>query len=112
MKRIYRLYLTTALFLIFTVCIMIFILKDLNRNYDNFDKSFENSTQNINNNDKIENNKIEKEIDQENINWHPIIEKYKGKEISKVATERKIIALTFDAGANADGTEKILAILK
>ncbi len=91
---------------------MIFILKDLNRNYDNFDKSFENSTQNINNNDKIENNKIEKEIDQENINWHPIIEKYKGKEISKVATERKIIALTFDAGANADGTEKILAILK
>lgn len=45
-------------------------------------------------------------------NWQPILDKHENKEISKGETDKKIIALTFDGGANADGTEKILDILK
>lgn len=44
--------------------------------------------------------------------WTRALEKYKGKEISKVNTQEKKIALTFDAGANADGVDKILSILQ
>ncbi|MFA6897164.1 MAG: polysaccharide deacetylase family protein [Patescibacteria group bacterium] len=41
----------------------------------------------------------------------PLVEKYKGKEIVKINTDQKAVALTFDAGANADGVEPILRIL-
>lgn len=44
--------------------------------------------------------------------WSEMIQKYKGKEIIRVNTEQKAVALTFDAGANADGVEPILKILK
>lgn len=42
----------------------------------------------------------------------PLVQKYAGKEIAQIPTQQKIIALTFDGGANADGAEKILGILK
>lgn len=49
---------------------------------------------------------------QQEADWAWAMEKYKGKEISKINTPEKKIALTFDAGANADGVDKILSILK
>ncbi|MDD3190833.1 MAG: polysaccharide deacetylase family protein [Candidatus Pacebacteria bacterium] len=52
------------------------------------------------------NNQAKREID---LDW--AIEKYSGKEISRVDTTQKVVALTFDAGANADGVEPILKIL-
>jgi peptidoglycan/xylan/chitin deacetylase (PgdA/CDA1 family) len=39
------------------------------------------------------------------------MEKYSGKEIIKVNTQEKMVAFTFDAGANADGVDKLLPIL-
>lgn len=112
MKRKHKLHLTAFLFLIFTTCVMTFILKDSNNyNYD-FDKSLETSIQNISTNDEIKNINNKEEKAKEEINWQPIIEKYRGKEITKIETDKKIIALTFDAGANADGVEKTLEILE
>lgn len=43
--------------------------------------------------------------------WDEWKEKYSGQEISRVKTEQKALALTFDAGANADGVDRILPIL-
>lgn len=40
-----------------------------------------------------------------------LMQKYVGKEITQIPTQQKIIALTFDGGANADGAEKILETL-
>lgn len=40
------------------------------------------------------------------------IERFAGKEIIKVNTTEKAVALTFDAGANADGVDSVLAILE
>lgn len=48
----------------------------------------------------------------ERSDWEVLIEKWKGRDISQVKTDRKVVALTFDGGANADGVEKILSILK
>jgi len=50
-----------------------------------------------------------KEIRESDLGW--AIEKYSGKEISRVDTTQKIVVLTFDAGANADGVEPIMKIL-
>lgn len=36
---------------------------------------------------------------------------FKGKDVTRVPTEEKLIALTFDGGGNADGTESILKTL-
>lgn len=77
-------------------------------------KKEENRTSDIDENDlsgqhpatEPQKNEEDKAID---LAW--AVEKYKGKEILKVATEQKIVALTFDAGANADGVDKILPIL-
>ncbi len=40
------------------------------------------------------------------------LERYRGKELLRVKTTEKKIALTFDAGANADGVGRILALLE
>lgn len=39
------------------------------------------------------------------------IERYQGRELLKVTTQEKVVALTFDAGANADGVDPVLGIL-
>lgn len=44
--------------------------------------------------------------------YPPLIEKYRGKEIVKVDTDEKAVALTFDAGANAAGVAPVLSILR
>ncbi len=44
--------------------------------------------------------------------YPPLVEKHRGREIVKVGTEEKVVALTFDAGANADGVTPILSILR
>lgn len=49
------------------------------------------------------------EIPAADLTW--AIERYAGKEIIKVSTTEKAVALTFDAGANADGVDKVLSIL-
>lgn len=43
--------------------------------------------------------------------WTDFIAKYQGKEITRINTAEKTVALTFDAGANADGVDKVLTIL-
>jgi peptidoglycan/xylan/chitin deacetylase (PgdA/CDA1 family) len=58
------------------------------------------------------NEEMPQEEPEKETNYSPLVEKYKGKEIIKVNTEEKAVALTFDAGANADGVEPVLAILK
>lgn len=59
-------------------------------------------------------NEDEKETDTDTTvkDWTAFIEKYRGREIIKVNTTEKAVALTFDAGANADGVDRVLSILK
>jgi len=45
------------------------------------------------------------------IDYSKIFDKYKGKDIERALTDKKLIALTFDGGGNADGIEKILRTL-
>ena len=45
------------------------------------------------------------------IDYSKILEKYKGRDVERAITDKKLIALTFDGGGNADGIEKILKIL-
>ena len=61
---------------------------------------------------KQDENNSDEALKTEEIDWQPIIEKYKGKEITKINTAEKIVALSFDAGANADGVDKVLDILE
>lgn len=58
-----------------------------------------------------EEEKIPEETKVEEKDWAPLVEKYRGKEVLKVKTDQKVVALTFDAGANADGVDKVLPIL-
>ena len=43
---------------------------------------------------------------------HPLAASLLGHELEQLATERKVVALTFDAGANAAGVPSILATLR
>jgi peptidoglycan/xylan/chitin deacetylase (PgdA/CDA1 family) len=115
MRKKNNLRLAILVFLLFTAAAIFFVLE---RNKDN---SFEikEGNQAINNNEKIPADKsknntpaptVPKE-ENKNTDWTWAIEKYKGKEISKISTQDKKVALTFDAGANADGVDKILPIL-
>ena len=45
------------------------------------------------------------------IDYSKIFEKYKGKDVERALTDKKLVVLTFDGGGNADGTEKILRTL-
>ncbi|MFA6096216.1 MAG: polysaccharide deacetylase family protein [Candidatus Paceibacterota bacterium] len=78
-------------------------------NYDNGDrgKIIKNSPQG----DKPSGDSIKKE-NTETIDRQATVEKWKGEDISRIKTDKKFIALTFDGGANADGAGKILSILK
>lgn len=119
-----KLYVALILFLATAIIAEVFVLLDLNKNND---KDWANLSQNANYYEKkTENNKnkSEKENAQkiengetENGNGHEadfqtIIDKFKGREVSKIKTDKKIAALTFDAGANADGVDKTLEILQ
>lgn len=42
----------------------------------------------------------------------PYIKEYYGREIIRISTTKKAVALTFDAGANAQGVDKVLPILE
>jgi len=53
-----------------------------------------------------------KKENMEKIDRQALIEKWRGEDISRIKTGKKVIALTFDGGANADGIAKILSILK
>jgi peptidoglycan/xylan/chitin deacetylase (PgdA/CDA1 family) len=78
-------------------------------NYDNGSrgKIIENSQQN---NKPSEDSIIKENI--RTIDRQAIVEKWKGEDISRIKTDKKVIALTFDGGANADGVVEILSILK
>jgi len=45
------------------------------------------------------------------IDYSKILEKYRGKDVERAIMDKKLIALTFDGGGNADGIEKILKTL-
>ena len=45
------------------------------------------------------------------IDYQKVLEKYKGQDVERVSTNKKIMALTFDGGGNADGVDEILGIL-
>jgi len=122
MKRRQKLYLFTIVFLILTVFAMLFVLSNPDRNeiekqsvYQSNAEQKNSSHKNMNNNNG-QNSKNKEEASNnrqiEKIDWQPILDKWKGKEISKIKTEKKIIALTFDAGGNTDGLEKILEVLE
>lgn len=105
--------------MLFAVGAMIFVLfvYDGNKNIDIKKERREagiiNSESDKNNNAKpIEKQTENNSGETEEINWRPIIEKYKGKEITKINIAEKVVALSFDAGANADGVDKTLEILE
>ncbi len=115
-------HLTLVIFLLFTICAMIFVLfiydgnRDINIKKERQETGIISYELDKNNNAKSIEKQAENNPDEiiktEEINWQPIIEKYKGKEIIKINTAEKVVALTFDAGANADGADRILEILK
>lgn len=45
------------------------------------------------------------------VDYSKILEKYKGRDVTRAATEKKLIALTFDGGGNADGVDRIIETL-
>jgi peptidoglycan-N-acetylglucosamine deacetylase len=122
MKRRGKLHLTLVIFLLFAICAMIFVLfvfgknKNININKERQEAEIINSKLDKNNNtkpiDRQGENNFNEIIETEEINWQPIIEKYRGKEITKINTAEKVVALSFDAGANADGVDRVLDILE
>ncbi|MFZ2970554.1 MAG: polysaccharide deacetylase family protein [Minisyncoccia bacterium] len=114
MKNKCKIRIALILFAIVAVSAAIFVLSydKLNkttRYYDNANNS--RLVENIPQSDKLPENIIEKE-NAEKIDWQALLEKWKVKDVSRIETDKKVVALTFDGGANADGVEKILDILK
>jgi len=114
MKKKCKIRLVLILFAIAAFFAVFFVLSydppdKITINYDNGDsgKIIENGPQS----DKPSGNSIEKE-NMEKIDRQALIEKWRGEDISRIKTGKKVIALTFDGGANADGIAKILSILK
>ncbi len=114
MEKKYKIRIVLILFLAAAVSAMFFVLSHPDADkitvyYDNKDndKIIENNQAN----NKISEDGTEKD-NPKKIDWQPVIEKWRGKEVSQIKTDRKVIALTFDGGANADGAERILEILK
>jgi peptidoglycan-N-acetylglucosamine deacetylase len=122
MKRRKKLHLTLAIFLLFAIGAMIFVLfvfgenKNININKEQQEAEIINSKLDKNNNAKPiegqDENNSDEIIETEGIDWDPVIEKYRGKEIANINTAEKVVALTFDAGANADGVDRVLDILE
>lgn len=114
MKKRNKLNLALVIFLLLAAGVIFFVLERNKNNSFEIDRNnpaYNNSkTQNNNpaNNNPAE-NKDNNNIQDIDLSW--AIEKYKGKEISKVSTDQKVVALTFDAGANADGVDSILSTL-
>jgi len=119
MQRETKFNITVITFLLFAVTATLFVLQDSRENF--FEIERENITKNNRNNEAERDNNTNEiifssEIPEEkneirdiDLTW--AIEEYKGKEISRVNVTEKVIALTFDAGANADGVDPILKIL-
>jgi len=120
MKRRKKLHLALAIFLLFAVVAMIFVLfvYDNNINIKKEQRKAEIVNSELDKNDnakpieKQAENNSDEALKTEEIDWQPIIEKYRGKEITKINTAEKVVALSFDAGANADGVDKVLNILE
>lgn len=119
-----KLYVALILFLATAIIAGVFVLSDLNKNGDKervglsqntrphiAEVKNDENTLEEKNSENIENGKMKKENSQE-IDFQPIIDKFKGRDISKIKTDKKIVALTFDAGANADGVDKTLETLQ
>lgn len=122
MKRRLKLNLAIILFLCFAILAAAFILTKDQGNSFQIERSSgpADSAKNDSRTDEVQpsgtapaGNAGEEETAaaQEEIDWTPLIEKYRGQEISRIKTAEKKIALTFDAGANADGVDKVLSIL-
>lgn len=110
MKKATKLNLMLLLFLIFTFTSITFILQKSNQ--VQVIPAENNSQQKIPETDKSQVDKKNSNETSEEIDLSPLIEKYYGKEISKINTEAKVISFTFDGGGNADGAEKILETLE
>jgi len=114
-----KLYAIAFLFAIFAFSAMIFVLSDLNKNGERAGNTVPAPKETAK--PEEESSKTEPLAEQqdeetakqeENIDWSPIIEKWRGKEISSFKTDKNLAVLTFDGGANAQGVQKILDILK
>lgn len=119
MKRRLKLNLAIVAFLLFAVFAAAFILKNDRGNTYNIERESAPSqptpgTSQTQPKDDTKNGESAQPTSEpeKEANLSPLIEKYKGKEIVKVNTTQKVVALTFDAGANADGVDRILPILK
>lgn len=110
MKKATKLNLMLLLFLIFTFTSITFILQKSNQ--VQVIPAENNSQQKIPKTDKSQVDEKNSNETSEEIDLSPLIEKYYGKEISKINTEAKVISFTFDGGGNADGAEKILETLE
>ncbi len=119
-----RLCVALVIFSAIAIIAEVFVLSDLNK--DKYKEqvgpsqntnSYAGKTENDKNKSekenaqKIENGKTENKNSLK-IDFQPIIDKFKGQEVSKIKTDKKIAALTFDAGANAGGVDKTLEILE
>ncbi len=109
MKNKRRIRIASILFAIAAVFAVFFVLS-----YDKPEKvatTYDNTNSEKTIERKIVNDASAEDVS-EKTDWQDLIEKWKGKDISRIKTDRKVIALTFDGGANADGVEDILGILE
>lgn len=116
MRRRMQLNIAAAIFLLIAGGAVLFILQDERNN--SFEIQRENPDAAMENNPVKEREEViihpeeKEEIEPKQMDLGWAMEKYKGREISKMNISQKAVALTFDAGANADGVEKVLNILE
>jgi len=119
MRRRLKLNIAIAAFLLFAALAVAFILKNDKGNTYNIERepvpsqstTGTNQPQPKDGTDSEEPAQPAPESEKE-ADLSSLVEKYRGKDIVKVNTTQKAVALTFDAGANADGVDRILPILE
>ena len=113
MRRRTKLNIAIVIFLLFSLGAAYFIIERSKENAFTIKREAEIEKKEE---QKTENETLEpmpsEEENPKNIDLEWAVEKYKGREISKINTSEKVAALTFDAGANADGVDKVLEILE
>jgi peptidoglycan/xylan/chitin deacetylase (PgdA/CDA1 family) len=121
MERKTVVYAALALFLCLAFLSVLFILQrekenDFEINRPDVPEGSETAVPDEDSAGKTDEEHFDSEMPQEEIaeetDYPPLVAKYKGKEIIKVSTTEKAVALTFDAGANADGVTPVLSILR
>lgn len=112
MKNKCKIRIALILFAIVSIAAMYFVLSyHSSKKITTYNNDAGNNIKNnMQNEGSAENNAKKEKI--EETDRQALLEKWKGEDIPRIKTDKKIVALTFDGGANADGVEKILSILK